>query len=301
METSNINRSSCIEELAKSISPRGSIANIPGTFLQDLKTYLNLSDSDIGLIFSVSRTNILRKRNAAAENKEKLKAEFPATKETAQAPATVADQSDDVPAEFSDMPTEDKIQYITRKYDRCIDGKEVLSKDQIAALKNRLEDLRTLQASQIEEGSRLISQILNVLLKDYVRNFKASYEAAFLRLKVDMVNALVDTTWHALDRILEGREDSDKLKDEVINKLQSMVAGLGNEFDPIAVFRETGMNHPVLKQEVDKYLATQRTTPGLVGGGIIRDSTRTSVVGGAQYRQQAKEAQREEAARKGGI
>ncbi len=277
------------QEIAKQVPDRGSIAHVPARFLKELNLFLGFSGEEVATLFGVSRPAIVRKAKTATDEA------------APQAPVTAADQTADIdiPDEFCDMPTEEKIQYITRKYDRCIDGKEILSKDQIAALKNRLEDLRTLQAEETEEGNRLVRQVLNVLLKDYVRNFKAAYEAAFLTLKTEMVKASVDTTWSALDRILEGREDSDKLKDAVLNKLQIAVAGLGREFDPVLVFLETGKNQPVLMQQVEKYLATQKTSPGLVGRGVIADPS--SVQGGAQARSKQREQDREEAARKGGL
>lgn len=197
-------------------------------------------------------------------------------------------------AEFCDMPTEEKIVYITRKYDRCIDNKEEMTKDQISAMQVRLADLRKVQAEEIQEGKEHINNLLNVIMKDFVRDFKAAFDASFSRLKADMVRVAVEAIWdEAFDRIREGVDDSDKIRDAVVHNLRVVVDGLGTDFDVVGIYVETNKKHSAIKEQIDKYLEKAgKASHGRVGGGTIRDES--SAVGGMSYKQRDIEAKREE-------
>lgn len=294
MEPSKISRSEAIDKLAESVSPRGTIANIPGTFLGDAKVYLSLSDAELGQWYGVSRTNILRKRSTVTERKKK--SEPSSHQEPRQ--HSQATRGDDIFPDFCDMATEDKIAYITRKYDRCIDGQESLTKEQIAALKARLEDLRGLQAEETQEGKEHVSKLLNIIMKDWVRDFKSAFETSFPSLKADIARTALDTLWADLDKLkrLSEADDIETIKDSILHKLQGIVADMGTEFDIVALFSQTARRHSLIHEQINKYLASQEA-PRFVGGGSVKSAE--SVQGGAQYRQQAREVQRK-AAQQGG-
>ncbi|MBI5634016.1 MAG: hypothetical protein HZA15_11120 [Nitrospirae bacterium] len=275
------------QEIAKGVEPRGTISHVSARFLQELKLYLSFSGEEIATLFGVSRPAVERKRKAAATE--------PPAQEPKQAPPSPLDI--DIPPDFCDMATDDKIAYITRKYDRCIDGQESLTKEQVAALKARLEDLRNLQAEETREGKELISRLLNVIYKDWIRNFRTVFEASFSTLKNNIAQNAFNALCEDKDKLREmlEAEDATIIMDSILHKLQGIVAGLGTDFDPVQIFSETAKKHELIKLQIDRYLARQQhEKPRFVGGGSV--AAPDSIQGGAQARQSAKEELRQQAA-----
>jgi hypothetical protein len=296
MRTDRTDRQNCLKEIAKSISPTGTISHVPAEFLRDMKTYLNMSDSDIGLIFNVARTNVLRKRNTAIESKDVMQVPTPAA-----APAPLPDsQGDEMMTleEFiscNDLTPGAELEYLRQHGKAMLNKLPENSQARVTLYRLLVEKAEARQQQETEEVENNFVKLLSFFRFEYIPACKSAFDSTFKNLKREVAHGIFTQIWsYAQDRELVKAHDSEdeaRIKDEIEKKALQYADNQGREFDMQDIFHETGMKFEPIKEAIDRYLARETGAPKLVGGGVVKQDD--SKTGGAQYRQAERREQRE--------
>jgi hypothetical protein len=281
--TTKHKRTIFFEELAKSVDPRGTIAHVPGRFLQELKLYLNFSDEEISVLFGVSRPAINRKKKAAMTEPD-----------TTPPPAVSApppdSQGDEMTLEefmnAEDLSPDDEVQFLLKYGRKMMKTLPSNSREQLHLYKLLIERAETRQ--QADKKRQNFVKLLNFFRFEYIPACKTAFDSTFKNLKREVAHGIFTQIWlYAQDRELvkaHDAEDEARIKDEIEKKGLQIADNQGREFDMHDIFHETGMKFEPIKEAIDRHIARETGAPKLVGGGVVKsDDSKTR---GAQYQRQ---------------
>lgn len=261
------------KELAKAVDPTGTIAHVPGTFLTELKKYLNFSDNEIACLFGVSRPAIVRKRNAA---------------ETEVVAALTTDGSKEVTLDdFMNLDSpEGELEFLKTYGRKMLKTLPETSPVRMTLYKLLVENSEKRLAGEVEEGRELITALLTELKEVCLES----------RDKVkDEFKALIRKSLAQFFEALDANPDKDPIaiRDSFLMQVEA--------FDACNCMREIFLSKPTLKKKLDEYTAKREDiptkAPSLVGAGVVKKGLvkgeEASRPGGAQYKQAKRRKERE--------
>lgn len=277
MTTPKVSRIVFFQELAKNVHPSGSIGHVAGTFLQELKMYLNFSDNEIATLFGVSRPAIVRKRNAA---------------ETEPIVKTPTDNTGEMTFEDflnADLPSEKELEFLKMYGRKMLQNLPENSQARMTLYKLLIEHNEKKIAGEVENDKA------NILL--FLQELKQGLFEIQERLRDDFKTQIRKTLIMFFDELdAKPEEDPVSLRDAFLSQIEA--------FEVSDIAKEVFLRKPYLRKVYEDHKTKHgediKAPPSLVGGGVVSRSlvegeeASKSKPGGAQYRQAKRRAERDE-------
>ncbi len=282
-----VTRVEVLEFLACNKPTRISAAKVVPEFLEMLQEYLDLNNPDMATILGASTDEIKRKRKIAQDRGILVRRDDG---------VLVISKNYIEEEDFLGKSIEEKIDYIDRKLDMDIVGTEPLDADKKKAMKERRADLTKDRAAEISEGNNVALKLIEFFRNTAIPAIRTAFGVVFKNLKSEIAYGTVTAIFEEVEgRNILPREDFDRIKDEVTKKAMAIAEQQSKDFDIADVFHDTWEKNQTIKDSIDRYM--ERTGQlRLVGGGVGK--LEDTKVGGAQYKQKAREEARAEEARK---